>query len=854
MTVLRVDTIAASGQTSENTGSVGFDGTGDYLEISPNNGDLDFTNNSYTIETWLYPIASGGNNFNIFYNKGVDFQCYWKSNTNKIEVYADSNGTSNYDILNTLNTPTGSVVSGQWTHVAIVRNGNIFQIYLNGIASGSSITSSASIGSNSYNATIGDYKPNLSNYEFNGYISNFRIIKGRALYTENFTPPTEELEVVDGTVLLCCQSAINTTEEKTGKVITAIGDRSSAGLGVTATDSPIGVSTVNPGLTKKVDAVLGPVLQGDLKFNSQNFIVLQKGTSSQVGVLRDTQDVVGPDRAWYDNLVLAMPFNEATGLRDVSSRNRNPGYGGTTNNVSISSTISKYYGSSAYFDGTGDYIEIAGIGSDFYFGSENFTIEGWINPSSVGSNYQTIFTGGYPFQIYSRNGNIESYFNDSDDTSTYIISNLLGPSNSVSANVWTHFSVVRNGSTFRCYVNGTSTSSKTSSSSLALSAKNPTIGGVPYPSPQYYFNGYIQDLRIYKGIAKYTANFTPPERIAETGVGFKTGALRYNTDSNKPELYDGNQWTELQLSSPALGRSADTGPGARGVFGGGYTSGAHMEYINISSAGRGISFGNLLDSTTIWLSPAASRTRGVFAGGLVPGFTNKIQFITFASTGSSTAFTDTVSESKLAMAGISNETRGVFAGGQSPTDPHIAAIDYITIASTAQTRADFGDLVQDRRNGAGVSSPTRGLIAGGNAPGLVATIEFITIGTLGSVANFGDLTLARTVNNGCFSNATRGIFGGGITPGSTDIIEFVAISSGGNAINFGDLTVSRGEMGGVSSPTRGVFAGGRTSPSTTELNTMDTVQISTEGNAVDFGDLDTARRAIGSVSNAHGGL
>jgi hypothetical protein len=78
-----------------------------------------------------------------------------------------------------------------------------------------------------------------------------------------------------------------------------------------------------------------------------------------------------------------------------------------------------------------------------------------------------------------------------------------------------------------------------------------------------YFDGYIQDLRIYKGLAKYTANFTPPERIAEIGVGFKTGALRYNTDSNKVELYDGSQWAEVQSSRP------DLNGGARGVFGGG---------------------------------------------------------------------------------------------------------------------------------------------------------------------------------------------------------------------------------------------------------------------------------------------
>ena len=271
------------------------------------------------------------------------------------------------------------------------------------------------------------------------------------------------------------------------------------------------------------------------------------------------------------------------------------------------------------------------------------------------------------------------------------------------------------------------------------------------------------------------------------------GAMRFNSDSQKLEYWNGSAWFQVHTATPNLAKAGDPTPGARGVFAGAYASGAHMEYINISSTGNGTDFGDLSAAHTRWLSSAASRTRGVFAGGQEvpsPGFTNKIQFVTFASTGNSTNFTDTLSASKLAMAGMSNETRGVFAGGQSPSDDHIAAMDYITIASTGETRADFGDLVEDRRNASGVSSPTRGLIAGGSAPALVNTIEFITIATLGDAQDFGDLLDARTVNNGSFSNATRGIFGGGVTPGSTDIIEYVKMASFGNAVEFGDMDLA----------------------------------------------------------------
>ena len=141
----------------------------------------------------------------------------------------------------------------------------------------------------------------------------------------------------------------------------------------------------------------GPTFGGNLEFNSQNYIVLPKGSSTQQGVLRDIPDVVGTGGTFYDNLVLAMPFNQANGLRDVSSRNRNPGAYG---NVSISSTISKYYGSSAKFDGSGDYLELVGVGSDFAYDNGNYTMETWFYPSvSISSNTILIDQRNYKKKI-----------------------------------------------------------------------------------------------------------------------------------------------------------------------------------------------------------------------------------------------------------------------------------------------------------------------------------------------------------------------------------------------------------------------------------------------------------------------
>ncbi len=582
----------------------------------------------------------------------------------------------------------------------------------------------------------------------------------------------------------------------------------------------------------------GPLLDGNLEFNSQNYIILPKGTSSQEGVLRNTADVVGTGGTYYDNLVLAMPFNAATGLTDVSSRNRNPAAYG---NVAISTAQSKYYGSSAYFDGTSNagYLTL----DDGNLGSGDFTVELWaylISRNSTYpcfvSNYTTFTTGSFSFFAgHNVNPTKYSIFLNGSPTGIYSSNNII-------YNSWVHLAVVRSGSNITIYVNGTSDGTGTSSATLNGVGSKYWIGASGDTPPNTYLNGYLQDLRIYKGLAKYTANFTPPDRIAEVGVGFKTGQLRYNTDSNKVELYDGNQWTEVQSSRP------DLNGGARGLFGGGQpTQTNNIEYVNISSTGNALDFGDLIAGARNVPGSCASSTRGIWGGGITtdPASTNTIQYITISSTGNSQDFGDLTREHS-GLSGCSSSTRGLFMGSADPAGTNI--IDYITISSVGNA-VDYGDLLTAKRYAASCSSTTRALNAGGNAGGSsFNTIEFVTISTIGNTQDFGDLSLARGNFTSC-SNSTRGIFAGG---GPTNnIIDFVLIASSGNAIKFGDLTVGRTYLSSCSSTIRGVFAGGYTP---TNQNIIDYITILTQGNAVDFGDLIAPRLTQAGCSNAHGGL
>ena len=195
------------------------------------------------------------------------------------------------------------------------------------------------------------------------------------------------------------------------------------------------------------------------------------------------------------------------------------------------------------------------------------------------------------------------------------------------------------------------------------------------------------------------------------------GAIRFNTDSNKPELWDGSQWAEFQLSTPNLGRSVDRQPGARGLSGGGYASSKLdvIDYINISSTGDAIDFGNLSESRYS-VSSFSSSTRGIWGGGGVhptsPNQTDRIDFVTIASTGDATDFGNLVA-SRYGMSACSNQTRGLFGGGYRPTPGDMVNfVDYITIASAGDAK-DFGDLTVARMYLSAASSSTRGLFLSG---------------------------------------------------------------------------------------------------------------------------------------------
>jgi len=331
-------------------------------------------------------------------------------------------------------------------------------------------------------------------------------------------------------------------------------------------------------------------------------------------------------------------------------------------------------------------------------------------------------------------------------------------------------------------------------------------------------------------------------------VEVPTGAIRYNTDSNKMECFDGTQWMQVSVSesSPTTGRY---------LLGGGWTSPTDtnvISYVNTSTRGNAFDFGDLIRDQR-HASALANNIRGVWDGGYKTsaGGSNVVEYVTIATAGNTTDFGD--SSAQYSSGSCASQTRGILAGGYA-SPSNLDTIEYITFAQTGNA-IDFGNLIAAQRDPFGTSTPTRGVFAGGS-PTNNNVMEYITIATTGNAVDFGDLS--GSTSNACYNlpagcNGVVGFFGPG---GSNLNIDRVNMTSLGNAVgSFGssDLytTATKSTTGG--SDKLNYFIGSGL-VSTTQISTIQTVSFTTGGKAIDFGENVGATESPGACCNAHGGL
>jgi len=171
-----------------NPGSVQLNGSNQYLTI-PNNTSLDMSSGDFTVELWFNPTTTSGaiftkRNSNINYSP---VQLIWGSS--QFTVYISTTGSS----WAVSSVTSGSYLTGNWYHIALVRSSNLIYLYVNGVSSITPVAVSGSLMTNADSFVVGADAASGPGSVFNGYISNFRIIKGVAVYTSAFVPPAGPL-------------------------------------------------------------------------------------------------------------------------------------------------------------------------------------------------------------------------------------------------------------------------------------------------------------------------------------------------------------------------------------------------------------------------------------------------------------------------------------------------------------------------------------------------------------------------------------------------------------------------------------------------------------------------------------
>lgn len=236
---------------------------------------------------------------------------------------------------------------------------------------------------------------------------------------------------------------------------------------------------------------------------------------------------------YFNQVLLLCHFDGANGsttITDSSLYKRTL----TRVNATISTAQSVFGGASLSLNGSNTYLETStgtavpgwytGTNTDWNWGTEDFTYECWIRPASFSNNqvflsrwYNSIYSGSNAGGQWRALTQATANTNVGFTYQNAVNANLISANNALTANTWYHFAWVRYGSSWKTYLNGnsvgtpiTNTQGLLTTTSLSGTTGVPLTIGRNQESGVWYFNGYMDELRVTRGVARYTGNFTPP--------------------------------------------------------------------------------------------------------------------------------------------------------------------------------------------------------------------------------------------------------------------------------------------------------------------------------------------------------
>lgn len=219
----------------------------------------------------------------------------------------------------------------------------------------------------------------------------------------------------------------------------------------------------------------------------------------------------------YDKVLVLIPCfgpNNGVIFRDVGPLRLPLSIAGDAKTVT---TLSKFYGSSGYFDGNGDYLS---ANDQAFVLSGDYTFEAWIYVTSLAAQVGLIFVGTYGSDssrtqlALDTNGQL-IFYGSSGTTARFDVKSAIG---AIATGQWYHVAGSLQGTSARLFINGVLVNSATASGAIGTSSYA-AFGYGRLGLGNRFLPGYLQDVRITKGLARYTANFTPPDQLAGRILG-----------------------------------------------------------------------------------------------------------------------------------------------------------------------------------------------------------------------------------------------------------------------------------------------------------------------------------------------
>ena len=471
-------------QTGElfNDGVVNFGGAGDRNALQDSGNGVNLGTGEFTVEAFVYHSILPQNSLQYIFMttaQGNPNAFAFAVENDRIVAGSHAGSFSNSTKVEAT-FPVGSLKTGQWYHYAACRSGNTLRLFIDGKMMVEDTSHTENYNNTSafgcrVGSEAGDGASSAGFKSIKGFMSNVRVVNGTALYTSNFTPPTSALTAVTNTILLCCQSPTSVT-----------------------------AAAVSPGTLS----------------------LLTHSGDMPAAAARNELDA---------SIVLAIPGisgGQVTGIGDYSADIRG---NGTNKNISANGNAGVgatgiYYGSALNLDVSNDNLVIANdssgsISTDFSFGSSDFTVEYW--------QYNTSFSGTPGHGIWDSPNNQRSWliYNNSSSKPRYYVSVdgvasvNINSDETVPTDQWNHYCMERVGSTLFGYLNGRCVGQNSNLGTQSLFTPVDYLKIGTWGDSSFSVKGFVQDFRIYKGVAKYKGGFDVPKPYTPVGIeAFRTVA------------------------------------------------------------------------------------------------------------------------------------------------------------------------------------------------------------------------------------------------------------------------------------------------------------------------------------------